>query len=71
MADRNWITETMDVFFNGRLAVEPTRVSIGELVKRGTSVIRVGDKYYRITAEEVEVELKIKERKGTICQDEQ
>lgn len=50
-----------DVFFNGRRfeggADESRRstVTIQELVARGTSVVRVGKKLYRITCKEVEI----------------
>jgi hypothetical protein len=48
-------TKLVDVLFNGRPAAEPSGVTIEKLVARGTSVVRVGSKFYRVTCKEVEV----------------
>lgn len=61
------IAELVDVFFNGRPArgyrpVRPGRegsipgqVTIEELVRRKSSVVRVGTKLYRVEVKEVEI----------------
>lgn len=44
-----------DIFFNGKPAEAKSKVTIEELVKRGSSVVRVGKKLYRVECKEVEV----------------
>lgn len=51
----NGIAKVVDVFFNRRPAEPDPEVTIHELVKRGTSVVRVGRKLYRVVCTEVEV----------------
>ena len=52
------LAKLADVFFNGRPATpepEKPKVTVEELVKRGTSVVRVGGKLYRFRVKEVEL----------------
>lgn len=50
-------TKLVDVLFNGRPAADTaaSQVTIQELVRRGTSVVRVGGKLYRVRCTEVEI----------------
>ena len=57
------IAKVLDVFFNGRPADEqpaPSGVTLAEIVRRKSCVVRVGKKYYRI--ESTEVTLTAKEK---------
>lgn len=51
------VGKIFDVLFNGRPAEpEPLPgVSLADLIKRRSSVVRVGRKYYRFTVEEVKL----------------
>ena len=51
------IAKVVDVFFNRRAAELPkSKVTIEELVRRGTSLVRVGKKLYRVKCREVEID---------------
>lgn len=51
------VAKIFDVLFNGRPAEpEPLPgVSLADLIKRRSSVVRVGKKYYRFTVDEVKL----------------
>lgn len=55
----NWIAQTMDVFFNGRRAPgmppEPQKtITAHDLIKRGTSHVKIAGKAYKIVCTEIE-----------------
>jgi hypothetical protein len=47
------LARAWDVFFNGRPAQPISKVNIEEIVRRGVSYVRVGDKLYRIECKEM------------------
>ena len=57
----NTFVKLADVFFNGRPADSGEKVTVADCIKRGSSVVRLGRKYYRITCQEVK--LKVEEKK--------
>lgn len=56
MAERNWMAECIDTFFNGRPATktEPTGVTMQYLVTKGTAYVRYRGKVYKIVVTEHE-----------------
>lgn len=49
------LAKLADVFFNGRPAKAAPRVSIEQLIKRGTSHVLVDGKVYRVVVTETEM----------------
>jgi hypothetical protein len=53
--DADGIAKVFDVFFNGRPASDPkSKVTIEELARRGTSTVRIGERFYRVQVTEIE-----------------
>jgi len=48
------ITKLADVFFNGRPAEKDCKVTLPEIIRRKTSLVRFEGKLYRVVATEVE-----------------
>lgn len=58
------VAKIFDVLFNGRPAEPepspPSGITLADLIKRRSSVVRVGKKYYRFVVEEVKLEARTK-----------